>query len=81
MFLNYVKITLSRAAIVPPTSGLSVQRAIHYTTEAVAMMMKIVLYISNPTPTPNPTPNPIPNPKTNPNVTNPTPNPTLNLFF
>ena len=69
MFLNYIKKNLPRAGIVPPTSGLIVQRTIHYCTEAVAMMMKIVLYISNPTPTPNPTPNPIPNPKTNPNVT------------
>ena len=65
---------MPRAGFVPPTSGLIVQRAIRYTTEAVAMKVKIVLYISNPTP------NPTPNPKTNPNVTNPNPNPTPNPF-
>ena len=40
--------------------------------------MKIVLYVSKPTP--NPTPNPTLNPKTNPNVTNPNPNPNPNPF-
>ena len=71
--LNYYKNVVPCAGIVPSISGLTVQRAIiRYTTEAVAMMMKIVLYISNPTP------NPTPNPKINPNVTNPNPNPTPN---
>ena len=71
---------MPRAGSEPLTFGLIVQRAIHYTTKAVAMLRKIVLYISNPTPnpTPNPTLNPTPNPKTNPNVTNPNPNPTPN---
>ena len=54
------------AGIVPTFTAMKIQPDIRCATGAVDIFMKIVLYVSNPTPNPNPktipTPNPTPNP-------------------